>query len=496
MSAYTQLEDRFRHCSILGEVATILHWDAATSMPKSGAEPRSDQLAEMKLQQHRILSDPALGALLSEAEGEVENLNDWQKANLREMRWEHLLATALEEDLVAALSKAASACEHVWRDARVTSDFEAVRPFLQDLVTLTARSAEAYGDALDLDPYNALLELYAPGVRSSDVDPIFDDYADFLPDFLQSVLDRQAEKGNPIRPAPVPIEKQRALVERLAVATGFDFERGRIDVSAHPFSTGYPGDQRITVSYTEDEPMFAVMAALHECGHAAYEAGLPVEWARQPVGQSLGMVIHESQSLSVEMQASRSDAFLSWLSGEARSVLGDDPAFEPTNFKRLQQWVKPDFIRVDADEVTYPAHVILRTRLERPILSGDLPLKDLPDAWNEGMKGLLGIDVPDNRRGCMQDIHWYDGAFGYFPTYTLGAMLAAQLALAAHEANPAIAENLGKGDFSSLMAWQSGAIHSKGCLYSANDLIRRATGRPLDASAFKRHLKQRYLGDA
>lgn len=494
MSAYTQLEDRFRHCSILGEVATVLHWDAATNMPKGGAEPRSDQLAEMKLQLHRILSDPGLGDLLDAAQG--ENLTDWQAANLREMAREHQLSTALDESLVAAISKAASTCEHAWRDAREDSDYETVRPLLQELVDLTVKSAEAFGDALSLAPYDALLEQFAPGIRTGDIDPIFDDYADFLPGFLAAVLERQAEDGEPLHPGPVPVDRQRALVERLAQATGFDFERGRIDVSAHPFSTGYPGDQRITVSYTEEEPMFAVMAALHECGHAAYEAGLPKEWARQPVGQSLGMVIHESQSLSVEMQASRSDAFLSWLAGEAASVLGADPAYAPENFKRLQQWVKPDFIRVDADEVTYPAHVILRTRLERPILSGDLPLKDLPGAWNDGMKELLGITVPDNRRGCMQDIHWYDGAFGYFPTYTLGAMLAAQLAEAAHRADPAIADQLGKGDFSRLMAWQSDAIHSKGCLMSADALIRSATGRALDATAFKDHLKRRYLGDA
>lgn len=495
LRAYQELERRFRRMAILGEVTTVLHWDAATTMPNGGADPRSDQLAEMKLIRHQAMTDPAIVSLLDDAEAGVATLSDWQAANLREMRRDHSLTTALDDRLVEAISKAGSACEHAWREARAQSDFGAVLPLLQKIVDLTRESAAAYADVLDLPPYDALVELYAPGTRSADFDPIFDDYAAFLPEFLQSVLERQAQTGEPIKPQPVPVDRQRVLVEKLAAATGFDFERGRVDVSAHPFSTGYPGDQRITVNYNPDEPMFAVMAALHECGHAAYEAGLPADWKRQPVGQSLGMVVHESQSLSIEMQASRSDDFLTWLAGEARAVLGDDPAYMPDNFRRLQQWVKPDFIRVDADEVTYPAHVILRTRLERAILADDLHLSDLPGAWNDGMRDLLGIDVPDDRRGCLQDIHWYDGAFGYFPTYTLGAMLAAQLAEAAAQADPDVPSALGRGDFSPLMAWLRDAIHSQGSLSSADDLIRRATGRPLESAAFKRHLQHRYLGD-
>ncbi|WP_421881611.1 carboxypeptidase M32 [Pacificispira sp.] len=495
MSAYQELEARFRRIAVLGEVTTILHWDAATTMPHGGADARSDQLADMKLLRHKAITDPAIGVLLDDAEASAASLSEWQSANLREMRRDYRLATALDDKLVEAVSKATSACEHAWREARAKSDFAAVLPLLQKVVDLTRETAAAYAGVFDLSPYDALVETYAPGTRSADFDPIFDDYAAFLPEFLQLVLDRQAREGQPVAPQPVPVDRQRALVEALAAATGFDFTHGRIDVSAHPFSTGYPGDQRITVSYDEQDPMFAVMAALHECGHAAYEAGLPAEWARQPVGQSLGMVVHESQSLSIEMQASRSDGFLTWLAGQATAILGDDPAYEPHNFRRLQQWVKPDFIRVDADEVTYPAHVILRTRLERAMLSGDLPLADLPGAWNEGMRALLGIEVPDDRRGCLQDIHWYDGAIGYFPTYTLGAMLAAQLAQAAAQANPEIPGALANGDFSPLMAWLRSAIHSKGCFNSSSDLIQSASGHPLNAAAFKRHLRHRYLGE-
>ncbi|HAJ19698.1 MAG TPA: carboxypeptidase M32, partial [Rhodospirillaceae bacterium] len=236
------------------------------------------------------------------------------------------------------MSDATSACEHMWRDARATSDFAAVSDKLSVVLKLTRESAVAYGEALDLDPYDALLESYAPGVRSADIDPVFNDYAAFLPGFLEEVTARQANNGLPVQPKPVPVAQQQKLVARLAGATGFRFDAGRIDVSAHPFSTGYRGDQRITVSYHEDDPMASVMAVLHECGHAAYEAGLPAAWTRQPVGQALGMVVHESQSLSVEMQASRSPEFLGWLAAQAMDVLGPDPAYEPNNFRRLQQW--------------------------------------------------------------------------------------------------------------------------------------------------------------
>lgn len=490
-SAYRDLEARFRRIALYGEVASVLHWDAATMMPTEGATPRGEQLSELRVLRHRAVTDPAIGDLLAAAM--QESLNPWQAANVREMRREHKFATALPDDLVAAISDATSACEHAWREARAQADFSSVSEKLATVIRLVRESAVAYGEALSLDPYDALLESYAPGVRVVDIDPVFDDYAAFLPDFLAQVTQRQVQKGRPIRPQPVAVDLQRKLVEFLAGATGFRFEAGRIDVSAHPFSTGYRGDQRITVSYREDDPMGSVMAVLHECGHVAYEAGLPDEWNRQPVGQSLGMVVHESQSLSVEMQASRSAEFLGWLANKATEVLGPDPAFSPDNFRRLQQWVQPDFIRVEADEVTYPAHVILRTRLERPLLSGDLPLADLPAAWNKGMKDLLGVDVPNDRLGCLQDIHWYDGAFGYFPTYTLGAMLAAQLAEAAHKADPEIPQALASGDFSPLMQWLGNAIHAKGSYLEADALITSATGHSLDATAFKRHLHRRYL---
>jgi carboxypeptidase Taq len=236
------------------------------------------------------------------------------------------------------------------------------------------------------------------------------------------------------------------------------------------------------------------MGVLHETGHALYERGLPTVWRRQPVGDARGMAMHESQSLLVEMQACRSREFTGFLAPLLREAFaGEGPAWETENLYQLNTRVKRSLIRVDADEVTYPAHVVLRYRLERALIGGELTLRDLPAAWAEQMQALLGIAPPDDRSGCLQDIHWYDGAWGYFPAYTLGAMIAAQLFDAAKRADPAILSGIAHGDFAPLLAWLRANVHGHGSLHSTAALVERATGRPLDARVYERHLKSRYL---
>lgn len=492
MTAYGRLEAQFKDLSVLYQVSTILHWDAAVTMPPGGADARAEQMAAMAALQHERLTDPMISDLLDQAENDV--LDDWQQANLREMRRNHLRSTSLPAELVDALSRAASACEHKWRDAKKDDDFSSVLPLLQTLVDLTCEEAEAIGDALGVTPYDALLDGFEPDARIADIEPVFDTYAAFLPDILDDILERQAEMGAPVNPkVNFPIEKQKELVRQLAETVGFEFERGRMDVSAHPFSTGYAGDRRITTGYNEDDPGFAIMAVLHETGHSVYEQNLPVDWRYQPVGQARGMQLHESQSLLIEMQACRSDAFLSYLGPKLIEVFGDDPAFTPENLRKRYRKVARSLIRVDADEATYPAHVILRTRLEQAILSGDLALADLPDAWSDGLEALMGIRSPDDRQGCLQDIHWFSGGFGYFPTYTLGAMTAAQLFQSATAADPSIVNGLEQGDFAPLRSWLAENIHRHGSRYSTADVLTAATGRPLDPVSFQTHIQTRYL---
>jgi len=288
---------------------------------------------------------------------------------------------------------------------------------------------------------------------------------------------------------------QEALCRRVAEGLGLDFAHARLDRSAHPFSGGTQTDVRITSRYDETDFTQAVLAVVHETGHALYERGLPVAWARQPVGEAAGMAVHESQSLIVEMQACRSDAFLAWLGPELHGAFGGDAApYRSANLARMWRRVERSLIRVDADEMTYPAHVILRFRLERAMIAGDLMVEDLPGAWNDGLFALLGITPPDDARGCLQDIHWYDGAFGYFPSYTLGAMAAAQLMQAAREQVAGLDEAFAGGDLSPLLGWLRTHVHGVGSRSGFNQVLARATGRELDPLAFQAHLRRRYLG--
>ena len=494
-TAYHRLTERFARIATISECAAMLGWDAAAMMPAGGGAARGDQLAVLAGIAHGQLTAPETTDLLATAESEPPPSDPWHAANLALMRHTHRRATALPVDLVEAQTRANSGCEKVWRTARRDSDFAAVRPYLTEVINLTRQAAHALSPAVGLSPYDALMDGYQRGVTAADVAPIFADYTAFLATALPLAEERQRQRLPPALPSgPFPIDAQEALCRRLSQRLGLNFENARLDRSAHPFSGGTPTDVRITTRYDETDFTKAVLAVVHETGHALYEHGLPAAYARQPVGEAAGMATHESQSLIVEMQACRTDAFLSWLGPELLATFGGDPVpYEPDNLGRLWRQVRRGFIRVDADEMTYPAHVILRFRLEQALIAGDLAVADLPGAWNDGFRSLLGIAPQDDSQGCLQDIHWYDGAFGYFPSYTLGAMAAAQLMQAARNAVPNVDSALGQGDLSPLLGWLRTHVHGRGSLLGFNDLLREATGKPLDPSAFQAHLAERYL---
>jgi len=501
MTPYQELERLFLQRGLLQEASAVLHWDSAAMMPKGGAEARAEQLAELKLAARAPLLDPKTADLLGAAEDALGGDDEqpgaaWRQANLRAMRriWRH--ETAVPDDLAVAASKAGSACEMVWREARTQSDFAAVRPHLETVVGLTRDIAAAMAAALDCAPYDALLDIFEPGARSADIDVVFDQLQKFLPDVLERVLDRQQNAPAPIMPAgPFAIERQRELGLRFMAALGFDFDHGRLDVSDHPFTGGVPSDVRLTTRYRSDDFVSALMGVLHETGHALYEQGLPKSWARQPVGAAGGMTLHESQSLLIEMQVCRGPAFLTYaapLLSEAFGGAGE--AWQVDNLLRLYSRVERSLIRVDADEVSYPLHVMVRYRLEQALLSGDLAVADLPGAWNDGVEAMLGVRPANDREGCLQDIHWMDGAFGYFPTYTLGALAAAQIFAAAEQAMPDLHATIAEGRFQPLLDWLRREIHGRGSLLETDALIKQVTGRPLGVEAFCDHLQKRYLG--
>ncbi|MBR0657325.1 carboxypeptidase M32 [Plastoroseomonas arctica] len=491
MTAYADLKTRFARIAALGEASGMLHWDAAAMMPPGGAAARGEQLATLAGLGHDLLTAPEVAGQLGEAEATGAS----DIANLALMRRAHLRATALPTALVEAMTRANAACETVWREARAASDFARVQPALIEVVRLQREAAAALSDATGLAPFDALMDGFQPGILAADVEPVFAAYEVFLADALPRAEAIQAARPAPIPPqGPFAIAAQRALCRSLAARAGLDFDHARLDESTHPFCGGTPTDVRITTRYREDDFAQSLLGVLHETGHALYERGLPAHLARQPVGEAAGMATHESQSLIVEMQACRSDSFLRFLGPLLHETFGGDSApYAPENLARLWRRVSRGFIRVDADELTYPAHVILRFRLERALIAGDLAVADLPGAWNEAIHAMLGITPPDDARGCLQDIHWYDGAFGYFPSYTLGAMAAAQLMRAARNASPTLDRSLAQGDMAPLIGWLRGNIHSQGSRFGFQDLLRNATGKPLDPADYTAHLTERYL---
>lgn len=491
-SAYAALEKHFARRTGLQGALGILNWDSRTMMPAAASPARADQVAALEGAIHGALMDPAVADWLDRAESDAGHLDDWQRANLAEMRREHLLATAVPADLVEANARDAARCEMVWRTAKAENDFALLLPHLQKVLNHQREIAAANAAVLNCGLYDALHELYEPGSRVADYGPVFDDYAAFLPGFLAEVEAVQARepKAEPFE-GPFPVEAQRALVQKLAGILGF---QGRVDQSLHAFCGGATGDVRITTRLDPDNFFKSLKSGLHEAGHALYEMGRPAAWASQPVGQARGLGVHESQSLTFDMQVGRHPQFLEWLAPQlAEAFDREGDAWSAENLRRRFRRVERTFIRVDADEVTYPAHVILRWRLEQALIEGRMELADLPEAWNQGMRDLLGITPPDLANGCLQDIHWPAGAWGYFPTYTLGAMMAAQLFQAASEAIPDLADQIGRGDFRDLVAWLGDNVHRWGRYLSARDILIRATGKPLDAGIFKAHLRARYL---
>jgi carboxypeptidase Taq len=461
-------------------------------MPPNAGPSRAEQLAELAVIRHRALTAPGIAADLAAA----ETSDPWHAANLRLMRHAYARANALPSRLVQETARANALCEKVWRVARQANDFALVRPHLETVLSLTRETAAVLSSALGLPPYDALMDGYQQGIGADDMEPLLTEYQAFLTETLPAIEARQAQRPPALRPeGPFPIEAQEVLCRDVAQTLGLDFASASLGRSEHPFSGGTPTDLRITTRYDPDDVSSALLAVVHETGHALYEKGLPTAYERQPVGEAAGMAVHESQSLLMERQTFCSDAVLGWIGGKLRATFGG-PA-EVWGVENLARWwrhVERGPIRVDADEVTYPAHVILRFRLERALIAGDLTVTDLPGAWNDGMRTLLDVAVPDDTRGCLQDIHWYDGAFGYFPSYTLGAMAAAQIMEMAHARIPGLDEALGRGDFAPLTGWLRTHVHALGNRFGFNEVLLRATGRRLDPVAFESHLRRRYLG--
>tara|TARA_B100000029_G_scaffold56099_1_gene50807 strand:- start:4771 stop:6261 length:1491 start_codon:yes stop_codon:yes gene_type:complete len=492
-SNYKKLEDKYKEISLLYETMGILHWDKSTVMPEKSINGRTDQLTNLYVLSHKMLKNKDFFNCFKKLE-KKNKLNIWEKRNVKLIKREYILNNSLDKKLLEKISKATSKCEMQWRVSKENNDFNSIIPYLEKVVSLRRAEAKIKSKVLKCSLYDALLNDHESDLNSDKIDNVFDELILFLPDFLKEVLIFQKKRKINYINENINSKIQEKLGRLLMKKIGFDFSLGRLDVSMHPFCGGAYNDARITTRYNSKNFIESLMGVLHETGHALYNLGLPEKWKYQPVGDALGTVVHESQSLFMEMQICRSFEFLKFASPIIRKIFKKkSKAWEADNLYRIYTNVRPSFIRVDADEVTYPLHVIIRYKIEKKLIEGDLKVKEIPKVWNMYMKKFLGIIPKKHKDGCLQDIHWFDGTFGYFPTYTLGAIYAAQLFNKAKNQMPTLNKQISKGNFSNLIKWLRKNVHQNGSLYNSEDLIKKITGEELNIEYFKKHLVKRYL---
>lgn len=495
--AYLLLEELYKKLDRLDHALTFLQWDHMVMMPPGGSEPRAKAIAELTALQHELLTAPKTGDLLQEAAGQVTapKLN----RSLQEMVLEYQRAICLPPELVKAKSLAGSKCEHGWRSQRKNNDWPGFLTNFKEVVKLAREEAQARCDFTPgrfPTPYDAMLDLYCTGDSNSFIAEVFTKLKQILPGLVQQVVDKQKGDSVPDLLGHYSIDQQRLLNLDLMKCLDFNFDQGRLDVSSHPFSTGCRGDQRITTRFRETDFLDALMATAHETGHASYESGLPIEWDGLPAGDARNMCIHESQSLLFEKQIFLSRPFISFFSNRIHTFLPITSAFDGMQLWAAATRVQPSYIRVEADEVTYPLHVILRYEIESSLINGSIRVEDIPSIWDEKMQNYLGLSTAGNYSdGCLQDMHWTDGSFGYFPSYTIGALNGAQLFATIRRTYPDWQEKLACGDVHFIRDWLQETIWSKGSTMDSQDIIRLATGESTNPDYFLRHIQERYLGE-
>jgi carboxypeptidase Taq len=496
LSPYQQLEQEFRRLHAFRSAASVLRWDSAVMMPRGSSDLRGEQLAALETESHSLVTSPRVSRLLDRAEANIQGLEDWQRANLREMRRERDHSIATPQNLVSRLAKATARAEVKWIEAKQKSDFSIFAPHLEEVVNLLRDKATLVGKAMNLDPYDALADEFSPGLASAEIDQIFTTLGRRLPGLIQEVTELQAKRPPLEISGRFAPSKQRQLAVEIMKTMGFPFDRGRLDESEHPFTGGVPGDIRITTRFSGTDPLTGLMGVLHETGHAMYDVGLPEQWRGQPVGRDRGMALQESQSLLLEMLICRNRPFLRYLKPLLEKSFGiSGPEWEVENLYRLLIRVRRSLIRVDADEVTYPVHIMLRYELENEIMKGELRIKDVPEAWNTRMADRLGVRPSNDAEGCLQDVHWAVGSFGYFPSYAIGAVIAGQLYESLRAERPELDDEIAAGQFSGLFSWLRQNVHSLAASVSTPDLIKNATGKPLSAAAWLRYIEGKYLED-
>jgi len=492
---YTTLLTELREISLLGSIQSVIGWDERTHLPPKGAPHRANQTALLAKLIHERFTSPRIGDLLAVVEGTPLVTTDPHgdaAVNVRHTRRAYDRATKMPTRLVEELAHTAVMGEAAWADAKGKSDFNLFSPWLSKTLDLKRQEAACVARA-GQSAYDTLLDEFEPDARTTDITAVFADLRPKLVDLVGRITSSAKKAPADVLTRKYPVAAQEALANATAKAIGYDFDAGRLDVSVHPFSTDLgPGDSRITTRYDEHWFGDGFFGTLHETGHSLYNQGLPTEHYGTPRGAYVSLGIHESQSRMWENLVGRGRPFWRFFFPKLKAAFPDtltDVTEDAWHFAVND--IGPSLIRTEADEATYNLHVLLRFELETALLDGQLAVADLPAAWKAKMQQYLGLTPPDDARGCLQDVHWAGGAIGYFPTYTLGNLYAAQFFEQAKFDVTGLEDGFSRGDFAPLLAWLRKNIHSQGKTYSATELVQRITGKPLSSDALIRHLNEK-----
>jgi carboxypeptidase Taq len=493
---YQRLIGELRELALFSSSASLLGWDQETMMPTGAGKLRSEQFAALSGLVHERHTRPEVGEWLAACEADAQLRSDPRiAANLREIRREYDRAVKLPDALVREIASTTALAQQAWRQAREASDFAAFAPWLEKVFELSRQQADCLRAGDDRSRYDALMDQFEPGASEAQLEGVFNELRARLTPIIAAIASSSRADSPPVQAGVIPISAQEAFNRSVAERMGFDFGAGRLDVSTHPFCEGIgPGDTRLTTRYREDDFTDALSSTMHEAGHGVYEQGLPkAEYFGEPLAEATSLGIHESQSRLWENLVGRSRAFWRWAQPRAADAFGAPLAgVSAEALYRAVNQVRPNLIRVESDELTYNLHIMLRFDLERALLAGDLAVRDLPGSWNERIQADLGLAVPNDRLGALQDIHWSMGAVGYFPTYTLGNLFAAQFWEAASRDRPKLEEEIGQGEFGGLLGWLRDHVHRHGRQYTAGELCERATGSPLSADPFIRYVEGKF----
>ena len=492
---YQNLVTELKSASLLGSCMSVLGWDEQVYMPRAGSKFRSEQLSLLSVLTHEKFTNPKIGEMLKELEQSdyMNNPESVEAVNIRETRYSYDKATKLPSDLVEEFSKTTTLAQNDWITCRKNNDFKTFLPWLEKIVDLNIRRAEAYG--YEDEMYDSLLDDYEPGAKTKEVEAVFSKLRDDLVELLNKIKNAPQKPNVSIVERNYDVELQRIFGESVAQAIGYDFNSGRLDITTHPFCSGTgPGDTRITTRYNPNHINDALFGIMHETGHALYEMGVDkANHYGTPMGQSSSSGIHESQSRMWENQVGRSKPFWEYFFPQAQRIFRDtlrDVTID--EFYGAINYVTPSYIRVEADEATYNLHIMLRFEIERGLISGEIKAADVADVWKEKFKKFFGIEVDSDTNGCLQDIHWSAGDFGYFPTYALGNLYAAQFFHKAKSELKDLDSQFASGNFLTLREWLRTNIHLQGQKYRATDLVKVVTGDSLNHKYLIDYMTKKY----